>query len=71
VIACFFGYFAISGHVATIVFEQRRMLNSEWHTVICLLEAFREIRKENKRRCIILNHESSSSHTSALTKGYF
>ncbi|GFT08475.1 metabotropic glutamate receptor [Nephila pilipes] len=36
-IACFFG---INGHVATVALEQRRTVNSEWYTTICLPEAF-------------------------------
>ncbi|GFT35088.1 uncharacterized protein NPIL_581791 [Nephila pilipes] len=34
-IACFFG---INGHVATVALEQRRTVNSEWYTTICLPE---------------------------------
>ena len=33
IIACFFGK---TGHVAIIQLEQRRTVNSEWYTTICL-----------------------------------
>ncbi|CAK9815952.1 Histone-lysine N-methyltransferase SETMAR [Anthophora plagiata] len=66
-VACFFGK---SGHVATVPLENRRTVNSEWYTTICLPEVFREIRKENQRRRIILHHDNASSHTSAQTSQY-
>ncbi|GFT92217.1 uncharacterized protein NPIL_112791, partial [Nephila pilipes] len=46
-IACFFG---INGHVATVALEQRRTVNSEWYTTICLPEVIGEIRKKQKNR---------------------
>ncbi|GFT71331.1 uncharacterized protein NPIL_292841 [Nephila pilipes] len=39
-IACFFG---INGHVATVALEQRRTVNSEWYTTICLPEVLLDI----------------------------
>lgn len=66
-VACFFG---ITGHVATVELERRRTVNSEWYTTICLPEVFREIRKKNKKRRIILHHDNASSHTSAQTKEF-
>lgn len=66
-VACFFG---INGHVATVPLEQRRTVNSEWYTTICLPEVISEIRKTNRRRRIILHHDNASSHTSAQTTGY-
>ena len=41
-IACFFGK---TGHVAIVPLEQRRTVNSEWYTTICLPVVFQEIRK--------------------------
>ena len=46
-IACFFG---INGHVATVVLEKRRTVNSEWYMTICLPEVIGEIRKKQKNR---------------------
>ncbi|XP_055316153.1 histone-lysine N-methyltransferase SETMAR-like [Sitodiplosis mosellana] len=66
-IACFFG---INGHVATVPLQERRTVNSEWYTTICLPTVFGEIRKTQKRRRIILHHDNASSHKSAETMGY-
>lgn len=66
-VACFF---AKTGHVATVPLEQRRTVNSEWYTTICLPEVFGELRKTNRRRRIILHHDNASSHTSAQTKDF-
>jgi histone-lysine N-methyltransferase SETMAR len=66
-IACFFSK---TGHVATIPLEQRRTVNSEWYTTICLPEVFGEIRKKKRQRRIILHHDNASSHTSAATTTY-
>ncbi|GFS39038.1 hypothetical protein NPIL_552311, partial [Nephila pilipes] len=65
-IACFFG---INGHVATVALEQRRTVNSEWYTTICLPEVIGEIRKKQKNRRIILHHDNASSHTSTHPSG--
>jgi len=66
-VACFFGK---TGHVATVPMVERRTVNSEWYTTICLPEVFGEIRKTNRRRRIILHHDNASSHTSAQTTAY-
>lgn len=66
-VACFFG---ISGHVATVPLENRKTVNSEWYTTICLPEVFGEIRKNNRQRRIILHHDNASCHTSAATTEY-
>lgn len=66
-IASFFG---INGHIATIPLENRKTVNSEWYTTICLPEIFKEIRKNNQRRRIILHHDNASSHTSVQTTQY-
>ena len=67
-LACFFGK---TVHVATVPLEHGRTLNSEWHTTICLIKIFGEIRKTNKRRRIIVHHDNASSHTSAQTSAFF
>lgn len=66
-VACFFGRM---GHVATVPLEQRKTVNSEWYTTICLPEVFGEIRKTNPRRRIILHHDNASSHTSRQTSEF-
>jgi len=35
--------FGITGHVTTVLLEQRRTVNSEWYTAICLPEVYGEI----------------------------
>ena len=47
--------------------EQRRTVNSEGYTTICLPVVFQEIRKSNRRRRITLRHDNASSHTSPQT----
>lgn len=66
-IACFFG---CTGHIATIPLEDRRTVNAEWYTVICLPKVIDEIRKNNRKRRIILHHDNASSHTARLTIDY-
>lgn len=66
-VACFFG---INGHVATVPLEDRKTVNSEWYTTICLPEVFEEIRKNNRQRRILLHHDNASCHTSAETTRY-
>lgn len=66
-VACFFG---INGHVATVPLHERRTVNSDWYTTICLPKVLEEIRKTNKTRRIILHHDNASSHTSAKTREY-
>uniref|UniRef100_A0A0K2VDK7 Mariner transposase [Bombyx mori] n=1 Tax=Lepeophtheirus salmonis TaxID=72036 RepID=A0A0K2VDK7_LEPSM len=66
-VACFFNK---TGHVATVPLEQRKTVNSEWYNTICLPEVFKEIRKRNKRRRIILHHDNASSHTQGQTSAF-
>lgn len=66
-VACFFGK---SGLVATVPLKERKTVNSEWYTTICLPEVFEEIRKINRRRRITLHHDNASSHTSHQTSEF-
>lgn len=59
-----------TGHVATVPLEERRTVNSEWYTTICLPEVIGELRKTNKSCRIILHHDNASSHTSRETKSF-
>ena len=59
-----------TGHVAIVPLEQRRTVNSDWYTTICLPVILPEIRKTNRRRRITLHHDNASSHTSAQTTGF-
>ena len=60
-------FFGKSGHIAI---EQRRLVNFEWYTTICLAVVFQEIRKTKRRRRITLHHDNASSHTSAQTTAF-
>lgn len=66
-IAAFFG---VTGHVATVALEDRRTVNADWYTTICLPEVINEIRKTNAKRRIILHHDNASSHTASQTIDY-
>ena len=59
-IACSFGK---TLHVAIVPLEQRRTVNSDWYTTVCLPVVFQEIRKTNCRRRITL-------HTSLQTTAF-
>ena len=58
-------FFGETGHVAIVLLKQRRTVNSEWYTTICLPVVFQEIRETNRRTRITLQHDNASSHTSA------
>ena len=58
-IACFFGY---TGHVAL---KDRRTVNTDWYTIICLPEVINELRRINRR--IILHYDNASCHTARQT----
>lgn len=66
-VACFFRK---TGHIATVPLEDRRTVNSEWYTTICLPEIFGEIRKTNPNKQIVLHHDNASSHKSKQTSDY-
>ena len=63
-VACFF---CRTGHVAIVLLEHSRTVNSEWYTTICLPKVFGAIRKANKRRRIIVPHDNANSYTSVQT----
>ncbi|GBP35924.1 hypothetical protein EVAR_91475_1 [Eumeta japonica] len=43
--------------------ENCRTVNSDWYTTICLPEVIDELRKNNRKRRIILHLNNSNSHT--------
>lgn len=59
-----------TGHVATIALEDRRTVNAEWYTTVCLPQVIAELRKSNSKRRIILHHDNASSHTARQTIEY-
>lgn len=60
-------FVAKSGHVATICLEDRKTVNADWYTTICLPEVIAELRKNNLNRRILLHHDNASSHTARRT----
>ena len=50
--------------------EDRRTVNAEWYTTICLPQVIDEIRKHNRKLRIILHHNNASSHTARQTIDY-
>lgn len=56
-----------TGHVATIPLQERRTVNADWYTMVCLPQVFAELRKNNPKRRIILHHDNASSHTARKT----
>ena len=62
-VACFFFFFG-KLDISPLSLEQRRTVNSEWYTTICLPVVFQEIRKTNRRKWITIYHDNASSHTS-------
>lgn len=63
-------FFSRMGHVATVPLVERKTVNSTWYTTICLPEVFEEMRKNNRKRRIILHQDNASSHVSAETIDY-
>jgi [histone H3]-lysine36 N-dimethyltransferase SETMAR len=63
-------FFKITGHVATVALDDRKTVNADWYTTICLPEVIGEIRKNNRKRRIILHHDNASAHTADLTTAF-
>lgn len=59
-----------SGHVGTIALEDRRTVNADWYTTICLPSIVGELRKNKPNRRIILHHDNASAHTARKTIDY-
>ena len=63
-IACFFSY---TGHVATVALEDRRTVNTDWYTIICLPKVINELCRTNRNRRIIFHHDNASCHITCQT----
>ncbi|GBP37375.1 Histone-lysine N-methyltransferase SETMAR [Eumeta japonica] len=50
-----------------MLLENRKTVNSEWYTTICLPEIFKGIRKNSLQRRIIRHHDNVSRHMSTET----
>ncbi|GBP32320.1 hypothetical protein EVAR_25574_1 [Eumeta japonica] len=56
--------------LATVAVQNCRNVNDEWYTSICLPEVIDELRKNNRKRHIILHHDNASSHTAKQTNEF-
>ncbi|GBP04575.1 Mariner Mos1 transposase [Eumeta japonica] len=56
-----------TGHLANFALENYRTVNSDRYTTICLPEVIDDLRKNNRKRPIILHHDNASSHTAKHT----
>lgn len=63
-------FFRIRGPVAAVPLVERRTVNAQWYTEICLPAVFDQLRQQRPKkglRGILLHHDNASAHTSALT----
>ena len=66
-------FFAKSGHVASFPIQERKTVNAEWYTNICLpkvFEAWSARRPNNGTRSRLLHHDNASAHTAVATLDY-
>lgn len=64
-------FFAKTDHLATVLQKEHKTVNYQWVMYhICLPEVFGDINKTNKRRQIILHHDSAT-HESFATHSWF
>ncbi|GBP49887.1 hypothetical protein EVAR_29500_1 [Eumeta japonica] len=63
-------FFNKTRRVATVALENCRTMNSDWYTTICLPEVIDELRKNNLKRRILLNHDNASSHMAKETNKF-
>lgn len=66
-IACFFSK---SGHVCTVLLNNKRTVNAEWYTTTCLPTVFEKVRETRPRSRILLHHDNASPHTAKKTKAF-
>jgi len=59
IVARFFGY---TGHVTTVALEDRRIVNTDWCTTICLPEVINELRRTNRNHRIIMTTPAITQH---------
>ncbi|GFY76964.1 HTH_48 domain-containing protein [Trichonephila inaurata madagascariensis] len=66
-------FFSYSGHIATVVLEDRRTVTAEWYVTKCLpemLEQWRQKRPKRGIREMILHHDSASARSAQRMKNY-
>ena len=66
-------FFAKSGHVASVLLQEKKTVSAEWYINICLskvFEAWCARSPYNDTRGLLLNHDNASAHTAATTLDY-
>lgn len=63
-------FFGITGHVSTVALEDRRTVNAEWYTTVCLPQVLQNVREKRPRGRIILHQDNARAHTAARTTEY-
>ncbi|XP_061705471.1 histone-lysine N-methyltransferase SETMAR-like [Cydia pomonella] len=67
-------FFCKTGHIATIVLEDQRTVNSEWYVTVCaprVLSAWCDKRPKSGTQHLLWHHDNAAPHTSARTLDYF
>ncbi|GBP66936.1 hypothetical protein EVAR_40528_1 [Eumeta japonica] len=59
-----------AGHVATVALDNYCTVNSDWYTTVCLPEVIDDLRKNNRKRLIILHYDNASSYTAIQTNKF-
>jgi histone-lysine N-methyltransferase SETMAR len=63
-------FFRRKGPVAAIPLKERRTVNAEWYTTVCLPAVFERLKKERPKaglRRILLHHDNAPAHTASRT----
>ncbi|KAI8430490.1 hypothetical protein MSG28_000750 [Choristoneura fumiferana] len=62
-----------TGHIATVVLEDQRTVNSEWYVTVCapqVLSAWFDKRPKSGTQHLLWHHDNADPHTSARTLDY-
>lgn len=63
-------FFTITGHLVTVPLTERRTVNAEWYTTVCVpqvLQKWQEKRPRTGTRGLLWHHDNASAHTAART----
>jgi [histone H3]-lysine36 N-dimethyltransferase SETMAR len=63
-------FFKKIGPVVSVALENRRTVNAEWYTTICLPTVFEKVRQNRPRSRIVLHQDNASSHNAEETKKF-
>lgn len=54
-----------TGHVSTVALEDKRNVNSEWYTTVCLPWIFQHVREKRPKGRIISQQDNARAHLAA------